>query len=94
MTWLGGPTVWALHFAVVYGAESLACTRAGAGAHTLLATAATVVALGAIAVLVVHALRRSGFLANLAVMLGVASFAGVLAVYLPILMIPACLPPA
>jgi hypothetical protein len=89
--WLGGPIVWALHFAILYGAESLLCSRGGPGAHMVVATAATVIALGLLAALVLRVQGRIHFLGRLAVMLGIASIAGVLATYLPVLMVPACL---
>ena len=98
--WLAGPIVWALHLAVVYGAESLACGRGSAVAHSVLGAMATLVALGMLAILVAQARGRcreangAAFMDQVAVRLGVAGMAGVIASYLPILMIPACLPPA
>ncbi len=98
--WLAGPIVWALHLAAVYGAESLACSRGSAVAPSVLGAMATLVALGTLAILVaqVRGRRRvangASFMDRVAVWLGVAGMAGVIASYLPVLMIPACLPPA
>ena len=47
LRWFAGPLIWAAHFLVVYGSESLACTRGGS--HALVVIVATIAALAALA---------------------------------------------
>ncbi len=94
MMWLAGPIVWALHFAFLYGSEWLACTRGSAGLHTILGSAATLLALVVLVGLIVHGRGRRAFVDRIGIMLCLAAVAALLASYLPILMAPACLLPA
>jgi hypothetical protein len=107
LRWLAGLIVWAVHFAVVYGSESLVCTRdGGAGGHALLVGAATLGALGALAAIIAWGWRRvrlvrgaegrdgAVFMDTLTVILGIAGVGAVLVTALPAIVIPACAPPA
>lgn len=97
LRWFAGPLIWAAHFLVVYGSESLACTRGGS--HALVMIATTIVAMGALAAVIALALRRqrasgqgAAFMDTVALALGFLSATAVLATTVPALLIPACMP--
>ncbi len=93
---LFGPAAWAVHFLVVYAAESLFCRLLDGGAHTLLLGVTTVVALIAIAAHARSATRRlhsddpRRFLARVALPLDGLSAAAIGYVALAGLLLPAC----
>ncbi len=96
LRWFAGPLIWAAHFLVVYGSESLACTRGGS--HALVVIAATIVTLGALAATTALAVRRSrasgqgtAFMDTVAVALGFLSITAVLAMVLPAFLLSACM---
>lgn len=101
---LAGPCVWAAHFFVVYGAESVVCVAAASPASAMRWTilAATAAALALIAAPLVsfgridrdYDAETSGFLRTLARWLAGLSALAVIAVALSGLSLPACVPPA
>jgi hypothetical protein len=101
---LAGPTIWALHFFVVYGAETVVCLTVSPSSNAMQWTviAATGAALAAIAVAVMrhpHDTRAAdgatrGFLRMLALSLAALSTAAILATAFMGLRLPACLSPA
>lgn len=96
LRWFAGPLIWAAHFLVVYGSESLACTRGGS--HALVVIVATIAALAALAATTSLAVRRSrasgqgaAFMDTVAVALGFLSITAVLATMLPAFLLSACM---
>ena len=100
---LAGPSVWAAHFFVLYGAHALICARMGTGAPSLLwpslAASATALALlglaGIIALRVRFGARRNGrseamFSRKLAIGLALISMLGVLWGALPAALMAPC----
>lgn len=93
---LFGPTVWALHFIVVYAAESLLCRTAGGHGHGVLLASATVLAIVALAFHTRWEGRRLGeegtarFLAGVAIALDGLSGIALLFVAGAGLALPAC----
>jgi hypothetical protein len=102
--WLAGPLVWATHFLMVYGSESLLCgVRDGTVRHLTLVLVATAVALAALLAVTAVNWRCTaappddparGFMDWLAVALGLAGLLAVTWTALPAGLLPACLPPA
>ncbi|HEY5965885.1 MAG TPA: hypothetical protein VIU42_17860 [Xanthobacteraceae bacterium] len=101
---LSGPLIWAAHFFVVYGAESVVCIGATspAGAMRLTVFAATAIALVAMAAPYVRPVRggRSGapeaqrFLSSVARWLAILSAAAIIAVAAAAVRLTACASPA
>jgi len=95
--WLGGPLIWAAHFLIVYGSESLFCTRGTAGAYPAFLAIVTAAALAGLGVLILREARltRNGtgahFMDRLSLLLSVAGAIAVVATSLPILLVPACI---
>jgi hypothetical protein len=100
---LYGPVIWAVHFFIVYGAESLVCMGASSPASVMRWTvfAATAIALIVIAVLYVRSVRtgRVGdvgaqrFLGSVAGWLVMLSAAAIVAVTAAAMHLSACLSP-
>jgi hypothetical protein len=102
-----GPGLWFVHFAILYGTEALICrpSVASARAMTWIASAATIVALGALALFGWALLRQpspddrqdehtgAAFLYVTALMLAVLSALGVVWTVLPVALVPVCAPP-
>ncbi len=87
-----GPGLWFAHFAVMYGAEALIC-RDAAGAHLMIWTgvAATLAALGALAVFAALLVReRSAFLRDATLLLALIAMLGVAWTALPLVLVKAC----
>jgi len=103
-----GPGLWFVHFIVLYGAEALICTppATSARAMTWIASAATTMVLGALAVFGWALMRRpppddrleehtgAAFLYVTALMLAALSALGVVWTALPVALLPVCSPPA
>lgn len=86
-----GAIVWALHFSVLYGFAALACARGLAGAVPWVSLAATLAALGAIAVIAVRNLPRRGeFTAWLALSVAGLALVAVLYATIPLFIVPIC----
>jgi hypothetical protein len=103
LAWLAGPAVWAVHFAVMYGAHALICARPGAGAANLwpaVAASATALALLALAGLIVVRMTRARsrarsnghtiFARDLTIALAAVSMLGVVWVALPAVVTAPC----
>ena len=104
MVWLAGPAVWAVHFAVMYGAHALICARLDATGPSLLwpvvAASATALALLALAGLIVARVRRARsrarsngqtmFTRDLTIALAAVSMLGVVWVALPAVVTAPC----
>jgi hypothetical protein len=101
---LTGPIVWAAHFFVLYGAESLVCTQAASPSQALqwINIVATAAALGTLAVLLVRQHRSrwhkkddaSAFLRNASIWLALLSTGAIFGATLSAWRVAACLPPA
>lgn len=101
---LYGPIVWAAHFFVVYGAESIVCTSSSSPASTMWFTIVgmTAIALAAIAAPLARSVRVAPesdrevqrFLMMLRNSLPILSAAAVLAVAVSALRLNACVSPA
>ncbi len=101
---LRGPVIWAAHFFVVYGAESVVCIGASSPSSAMRWTvfAATAIALAAIAAPHVRPVRsgRAGdpdaqrFLKSVAGWLAILSTAAIVAVAAAAMRLPACVSPA
>ena len=101
---LYGPIIWAMHFFIVYGAESVVCMAASSPASAMRWTvfAATAIALAAIAVPDVRSVRsgRTGeveaqrFLRNVAGWLAILAAAAIVAVAAAAMRLSACVLPA
>jgi hypothetical protein len=105
---LGGPLVWSVHFGAIYGFAALVCAgRIGAAgpfgfaAIPLFTLFASLVACGAIAVLILRTLRTrpaadeppvDGFMAALTLLTGGGAILAVAWNTLPALIEPACAP--
>jgi cytosine/uracil/thiamine/allantoin permease len=103
-----GPGLWFVHFIVLYGAEALICTPpvTSARAMTWIASAATIVVLGALAGFAWALVRQpppadrpeehtgAAFLYVATLMLAVLSALGVGWTALPVALLPVCAPPA
>ena len=97
---VAGALVWALHFMAIYGFAALACARGFAGVRWLgigvvarRIGVATVIALGALLLIVARALRgRAGGGFDAQITAGVAALAAVAIVWetLPAVMVPTC----
>lgn len=95
---LSGPAVWAVHFVLVYGTQSLFCARSLETEHTLVVIALTGLATGLLlwrmgARLMPSERRKSeldAFLIWLDTALGLLAFTGILLVGLAGAMLPAC----
>jgi hypothetical protein len=101
---LRGPVIWAVHFFVVYGAESVVCIGASspAGAMRWTVFAATAIALVAIAAPHVRPVRSGPagdpeaqrFLRSVAGWLAALSAAAIVAVAVAAMRLSACVSPA
>jgi hypothetical protein len=104
---LTGPVIWFAHFVLLYGAEALICTPplARPGAMTSITVAATLAALGALAIFVAILMRRPaaagsrdhgdvGFLRAASLLLALLSAIAVVWVALPTAILPVCAAPA
>jgi hypothetical protein len=101
---LAGPIVWAAHFFFIYSMEAIICTRAAAPSHAMrwIGIAATVTAIGLLAVLLIRHYRiqqRRGdsagvFLRDVSVWLTIISIGVVAGVALSAMRLPVCAPPA
>lgn len=90
---LSGPTIWAAHFLLVYGAESLLCLRFAAPAlHQALVLGATVLALAAIGLFEIAG-SRAGWMRGSS-LLSILSGVAVLWSGLVGFMLPSCVAPA
>jgi hypothetical protein len=99
-----GPVIWAGHFFIVYGAETVVClttspSRAAMQWTVIVATATALLAIAAVIVRYFRSVRAADgttqrFLRTLAVVLAALSAAAILAVGLAAFGLPACLPPA
>lgn len=86
-----GVVVWALHFALLYGVTSVACSRGAAAAAGPVIAVATAVAVALLLPIIVLAWRRRAeFEAGLGAALGGFALIGVLWNALPLLFVPAC----
>jgi hypothetical protein len=98
LQWLAGPSVWAVHFFLMYGAHTLVCARADVlprGVWPALVASAGAAALLALAGVVVWCHRRErrpGFSLQVAVALVVLSIAGVVWTTLTTALIAPCAP--
>lgn len=101
---LRGPTIWAAHFFILYGAETIVCMTASAPAPAMRLTvlAATVIALVVLGLpflrVSAHARLRDDaardFMRTLSISLSALSAAAMLAAAVAAWRLPACLPPA
>ena len=100
---LTGPMVWAVHFFVVYGAESVVCTRAVSPAITMqwILAVATATAVAGLAAFLIRRFRKRpsepealAFLNEISVYLALISIGAVLAVTASTLRLSACVQPA
>jgi hypothetical protein len=96
-----GPTVWAGHFFVMYGAEALICTSGDARSMRGFAAVATTLAIGLLAAAIVRDRRRSRrcnerppALRDISNTLSLISIGAILAVALPAVVMPTCVNPA
>lgn len=103
-----GPALWFGHLAVLYGAEALICTPplASGRAMSWIASAATILVLGALALFGAALVRQppptdrseehtaAAFLHATALLLAVLSALGVVWTALPVALLPVCAPPA
>jgi len=98
-----GPMIWAAHFFIVYGAETVAClTNSPTNAMQWTMIVTTVMALAAVTLTImrhprnVHAAddTTQGFLRILAVSLAVLSAAAIVATALSAFRLPMCVSPA
>ena len=98
---LVGPVVWFLHLVVLYGAEALTCRPPiGSGrAMMWMGAAATIAALGALAMLAAVSIRRvqdaeeqtdAAFLRKTSLLLALLSAVGVIWGALPLALVPVC----
>lgn len=97
-----GPAVWLVHLVVLYSAEALICTRAvGSGAAMMwFGIAATIAALGTLAMLTALSMRRvedspdahtgAAFLRKSMLLLALLSAIGVTWSALPLAVMPVC----
>jgi hypothetical protein len=86
-----GVIVWALHFAVIYGATGIACARGAPQAASLAVAAATAVAVPLLLLIIVRGWRaRQRFESWLAAALGGFALLGVVWETLPALLVEAC----
>jgi hypothetical protein len=101
---LYGPVIWAVHFFIVYGAESVVCAGASSPASVMRWTVfvATAIALIAMAVSYVRSVRTGRisdlgaqrFLRSVAGWLAILSAAAIVAVAAVAMRLSACMPPA
>ena len=101
---LTGPTLWAVHFFVIYGAEAAVCTRASSPTYAMqwIVISATGVALAAIAALLLWEFRNKRantsdalrLLSSISISLAALSAGAILAVAVSALRLPACMSPA
>jgi hypothetical protein len=104
-----GPGLWAIHFAIMYGAEGLICPALPAAQGSIMIWTASVASLAVLTALVVYAttLARQWssadlaagsnsivFLRSLALLLALLSMVGVIWTTLPLVFLSACTPPA
>lgn len=83
--------VWALHFALIYGATGVACARGAPHAALLAVSAATAVAVLLLMVIIVRGARASQrFESWLGAALGAFALVGVVWESLPVLLVEAC----
>jgi hypothetical protein len=100
---LYGPVIWAVHFFIVYGAESVVCMGASSSASAMRWTVfvATAIALIAMAVSYIRSVRIGRisdlgiqhFLRSVAGWLAILSAAAIVAVAAAAMRLSACLPP-
>lgn len=98
-----GPVLWFAHFTLLYGAEALICTPPIASGRGMMwvASAATVAALSALAMVAARLIRAprhddddARFLRSSALMLAGLSALGVVWTALPVAMLIVCMSPA
>ena len=103
-----GPGLWAIHFAIMYGAEGLICPALPAAQGSIMIWTASVASLAVLTALVVFATRLAQqrfaglaagpnsivFLRNWALLLALLSMVGVIWTTLPLVFLSACTPPA
>jgi hypothetical protein len=96
-----GPIVWAAHFFVMYGAETLICINGGLGFHNmhLFAAAITAIAIGILLVIIIWN-RRSWYsrgcapaLRDISNILSIISIGAIAATALPAAVVPTCASP-
>ena len=86
-----GVTVWALHFAAIYGLSALACARGWRGLVVPSTVVSTVLASIAIGVILAVALpRRAQFEYWMSACLAALALVAIVWEALPVLMVPAC----
>jgi hypothetical protein len=97
--WLSGPTIWAVHFILVYASESVLCPRpAGVAAHAFLVVLSTAAAIPAIVALAYLGGRgafvaEGPFLRSTGIALSSLAAIAVLWTAMPSLFLTACLRP-
>jgi hypothetical protein len=83
--------IWALHFIAVYGVTGLACARGLPQAVPWAIGAATLLALGALALLVWISLKNLGAFANwMTVAMAALALLAILWETVPVFLVPAC----
>ncbi len=86
-----GAIVWAIHFSILYGFAALACARGLGGAVPWVSLAATLAALGAVAVIAARNVPRRGeFTAWLALSVAGLALVAVLYESIPLFIVPIC----
>jgi len=101
--WLSGPLIWALHFSLLYAAQTLICTTAGATPVGLMMPVVVIATAAACAALAYIALRHRNvvqpndqdgakFLRGTTWMLAGLSLLAVLWSALPTLLMASCIP--
>jgi hypothetical protein len=96
-----GPIVWAAHFFVMYGAETLICINGGLGLPNmhLFAPAATGIAIGILLAAIMwnrrsrHPYDRTPALRNVSNILSLLSIGAIAATALPAAVVPTCASP-
>jgi hypothetical protein len=85
-----GAIVWALHFAATYGFTALACARGLGAAVPYLVSAATMLAILSIAVLLARSMRREGFEEWLTFAVAAIALVAVVFETVPVFLVDAC----
>jgi hypothetical protein len=97
-----GPIVWAAHFFVMYGAETLICINGGPGPSNmhLFAAVATAIAVGILLAAIIwnrrslHQQDRAPALCHISNILSLISIGAIAATALPAAVVPTCMNPA